>query len=467
MGNYFLAVDIGASSGRHILGSLQDGRIVIEEVYRFGNGMAKKDGHLQWDVAYLAKEIVAGMRKCKEIGKIPVTMGIDTWGVDYVLLDKEDKIVGNTYGYRDSRTKGMDEEVYRHIPMEKLYERNGIQKQIFNTVYQLMAAKVQEPEMLAKADSLLMMPDYFNFVLTGVKKSEYTNATTGQLVYVKTNDWDWELMDILGFPKKIFRPLSMPGTVVGDLKEEIAKEAGYQCRVMQIASHDTASAVLAVPSLEEESLYISSGTWSLLGTEIREPVCTPESMEKNFTNEGGYDYRFRYLKNIMGLWMIQSVRHEFDDAYSFAEICRQAEEEKEFPSRVDVNDDCFLAPDNMTKEIQTYCERTGQKIPETLGQIATVIYQSLAECYAEAFADVEHLTGKKYKAVNIVGGGANAAYLNELTACKSGRTVYAGPGEATAIGNLAVQMMEAGELGGLQETRKCIFDSFGVEEYRA
>lgn len=465
MGDYFLAVDIGASSGRHILGSMQDGRMVIEEIYRFENGMAKKDGHLCWDVEHLSKEIVAGMRKCKEAGKIPVTMGIDTWGVDYVLLDKENQIVGNTYGYRDNRTKGMDEEVYRHIPLEKLYERNGIQKQIFNTVYQLTAAKVQEPETLERTDSLLMMPDYFNFVLTGVKKSEYTNATTGQLVYVDTNDWDWELMDILGLPKNIFQPLSMPGTVVGDLRQEIADKVGYQCKVMQITSHDTASAVLAVPSLEDECLYISSGTWSLLGTEIMKPICSKESMEKNFANEGGYDYRFRYLKNIMGLWMIQSVRHEFDDAYSFAEICEQAEAEKDFPSRVDVNDDCFLAPENMTKEIQLYCARTGQKKPETLGQIAAVIYQSLAECYAKAFEDVERLTGKKYPAVHIVGGGSNAAYLNELTAAKSGRTVYAGPGEATAIGNIAVQMMEAKELGSLQEARKCIFHSFGVKEF--
>lgn len=466
MGDYFLAVDIGASSGRHILGSMQDGKMCIEEVYRFENGMVKKDGHLQWDVAHLEKEIVAGMKKCKEVGKVPVTMGIDTWGVDYVLLDEKNRIVGNTYGYRDGRTRGMDEEVYRHIPLEKLYERNGIQKQIFNTIYQLMAAKMQEPETLEKADCLLMMPDYFNFVLTGIRKSEYTNATTGQLVYVKTNDWDWELMDILGLPKKIFQPLSMPGTVVGPLKEEIAKEIGYQCQVMQIASHDTASAVIAVPALKEESLYISSGTWSLLGTEVMEPICTRESMEKNFANEGGYDHRFRYLKNIMGLWMIQSVRHEFQDAYSFAEICKQAEAQKEFPSRVDVNDDCFLAPENMTKEIQAYCERTGQKVPESLGELATVVYQSLAECYAEAFENVEKLTGKKYQAVNIVGGGSNAAYLNELTALKSGRTVYAGPGEATAIGNLAVQMMEAGELGSLSEARKCIFHSFGVMEYQ-
>lgn len=466
MGDYFLAVDIGASSGRHILGSIQEGRMTLEEIYRFENGMVKKHGHLLWDVEHLEKEIITGMRKCRENGKIPVAMGIDTWGVDYVLLDKEDKIVGNTYGYRDGRTKGMDEEVYRHIPLEKLYGRNGIQKQIFNTIYQLTAAKMQEPETLKRADCLLMMPDYFNFVLTGMKKSEYTNATTGQLVSVETNDWDWELIDLLGLPKHIFQPLSMPGTMVGGLREEIAKEVGYPCQVMQIASHDTASAVLAVPVLEGESLYISSGTWSLLGTEIMAPICSKESMEKNFTNEGGYDYRFRYLKNIMGLWMIQSVRHEFKDAYSFAEICEQAEAEKDFPSRVDVNDDCFLAPDNMTEEIRSYCGRTGQKKPETLGQIATVVYQSLAECYAEAFRDVENLTGKKYRAVNIVGGGSNAAYLNELTAAKSGRTVYAGPGEATAIGNLAVQMMEAGELGSLEEARKCIFHSFGVKEYR-
>lgn len=466
MGDYFLAVDIGASSGRHILGSMQEGQMMLEEIYRFENGMVRKEGHLLWDVEHLEKEIIAGMRKCRESGKIPATMGIDTWGVDYVLLDKEGKIAGNTYGYRDSRTRGMDGEVYRSIPLERLYERNGIQKQIFNTIYQLAAAKAQEPETSERADCLLMMPDYFNFVLTGVKKSEYTNATTGQLVSVETNDWDWELIDLLSLPKHIFQPLSMPGTVVGDLREEVAKEVGYQCRVMQIASHDTASAVLAVPSLEEESLYISSGTWSLLGTEIKAPICSKESMDKNFTNEGGYDYRFRYLKNIMGLWMIQSVRHEFEDAYSFAEICEQAEAEKDFPSRVDVNDDCFLAPDNMTEEIQSYCEKTGQKKPETLGQIATVVYQSLAECYAEAFRDVENLTGKKYRAVHIVGGGSNAAYLNELTAAKSGRIVYAGPGEATAIGNLAVQMMEAGELGGLADARKCIFHSFGVKEYR-
>lgn len=467
MGEYFLAVDLGASSGRHILGKMENGKIEIEEIYRFENGMIKRNGHLYWDVERLSKEILVGMKKCKEIGKIPVTMGIDTWALDYVLLDKDDRVVADTYGYRDGRTRCMDEEVAKYISPDKLYERTGIQKMIINTIYHLMAAKLEEPETLEKAQSFLMIPDYFNFVLTGVKKSEYTNATTGQLVNVKTNDWDRELITKLGLPEKMFLPLTMPGTIVGDLKESVAEEVGYQCKVLQIASHDTASAVISVPALEEESLYISSGTWSLLGTEIKEPICTKESQEANFTNEGGYQYRFRYLKNIMGLWMIQSVRHEFNDAYSFAEICDMAEEEKDFPSRVDVNDDCFLAPESMIGEIKTYCEKTGQPVPESVGQLATVIYQSLAESYAETFNAVEALTGKKYKAVNIVGGGSNAAYLNELTAKKSGRTVYAGPGEATAIGNLVVQMIEAGLLSDLQEARKCIFDSFGVKEYNA
>lgn len=466
MGDYYLAIDLGASSGRHILGTMNNGKMELEEIYRFENGMVKKDGHLLWDVKRLSEEIINGIAKCKEIGKIPKTIGIDTWAIDYVLLDENDSIVGNTYGYRDLRTKGMDEEVYKIIPLEKLYARNGIQKLIFNTIYQLMALKIQEPEVLAKADTMLMIPDYFNFVLTGIKQSEYTNATTGQLVSVENNDWDMELIKELGFPEKIFKPLKMPGTMVGPLKPEIAERVGFNCEVMQIASHDTASAVIAVPTESDNSLYISSGTWSLLGTEIKEPICTKESMELNYTNEGGIDYRFRYLKNIMGLWMIQQVRHETGDAYSFAVICEEAEKEKDFPSRVDVNDDRFLAPENMTEEIKKACEESGQKVPETLGQIATVVYQSLAESYASTIDGIEKITGNKYDAINIVGGGSNAAYLNELTALKSKRTVYAGPGEATAIGNIAVQMMEAKELAGLKEARKCIFDSFGVKEYK-
>ena len=465
MGKYFLAVDIGASSGRHIIGYLENGKMVLEEVYRFENGMQKVDGHLCWDTVHLSNEIINGLKKCKEVGKVPEYMGIDTWGVDYVLLDKDDKVLGKTYGYRDKRTDDMDLEVAKCIPISELYARNGIQKTTFNTIYQLMAHKYYEPELLEQAETLLQTPDYYNFVLTGKKKSEYTMATTGQLLDPNTNDWDYELIDMLGFPRKIFIPLTPPGTIVGHLTDEIASEVGFQCTVMQIASHDTASAVMAVPAPSGEALYISSGTWSLLGTEIKKPICTKESEIANFTNEGGYDYRFRYLKNIMGLWMIQSVRHETGDAYSFAQLCDMAEEVRAFPSRVDVNDQCFMAPDNMTEEIKDYCKRTNQQVPETIGEVATVIYQSLAECYAEMFDKLEEITGNKFAAVNIVGGGSNADYLNRLTKEKSGRTIYAGPGEATAIGNIAAQMIEAGELSDLVETRKCIFDSFGVKEY--
>ena len=465
MGKYFLAVDIGASSGRHIIGYLENGKMVLEEVYRFENGMQKVDGHLCWDTVHLSNEIINGLKKCKEVGKVPEYMGIDTWGVDYVLLDKDDKVLGKTYGYRDKRTDDMDLEVAKCIPISELYARNGIQKTTFNTIYQLMAHKYYEPELLEQAETLLQTPDYYNFVLTGKKKSEYTMATTGQLVDPNTNDWDYELIDMLGFPRKIFIPLTPPGTIVGHFTDEIASEVGFQCTVMQIASHDTASAVMAVPAPSGEALYISSGTWSLLGTEIKKPICTKESGIANFTNEGGYDYRFRYLKNIMGLWMIQSVRHETGDAYSFAQLCDMAEEVRAFPSRVDVNDQCFMAPDNMTEEIKDYCKRTNQQVPETIGEVATVIYQSLAECYAEMFDKLEEITGNKFAAVNIVGGGSNADYLNRLTKEKSGRTIYAGPGEATAIGNIAAQMIEAGELSDLVETRKCIFDSFGVKEY--
>lgn len=466
MSKYYLAIDIGASSGRHILGTLADGKMQLEEIYRFENGMKKHGEHLLWDVDSLFSEIVNGLKKCKELGKIPETLGIDTWGVDYVLLDSEDNVVGNTYGYRDHRTKDIDKVVNSIISAEDLYARNGIQKQIFNTIYQLVALKEQEPEVLDKADTLLMIPDYFNFCLTGVKQSEYTNATTGQLVDNSTNQWDFELIRQLGIPEKIFKPLQVPGTPVGPLKQEIADEVGFNCQVLQIASHDTASAVIAVPTQSDECIYISSGTWSLLGTEIFEPICTEESRLENFTNEGGIEYRFRYLKNIMGLWMIQSVRHEMKDAFSFAEICNQAEEERDFPSRVDVNDDRFLSPANMTEEIKNACRESGQQVPDTLGQIATVIYRSLAESYAKAIDGIEKITGKKYDSIHIVGGGSNADYLNRLTASASGRTVYAGPGEATAIGNIAVQMIEAKELEGLKAARECIYQSFGVKCYQ-
>ena len=299
MSKYYLAIDIGASSGRHMLASMVNGKIQLEEVYRFPNGMDNKNGTLCWDVERLFTEIKNGLKKCKEIGKIPSYMGIDTWGVDYVLLDKDDKILGETVGYRDNRTNGMDAKVYETISLSALYERTGIQKQIFNTIYQLMAVKESHPEYLEQAKSILMIPDYFHFLLTGEKKNEYTNATTGQLVNAKTNEWDYELIDMLGYNKEMFQPVSMPGTVVGEFTKAIQEEVGFNCTVVLPATHDTGSAVLAVPTNDDNAIYISSGTWSLMGIERKEADCSMKSMQSNFTNEGGYDHRFRFL---LTLW---------------------------------------------------------------------------------------------------------------------------------------------------------------------
>lgn len=465
MRRYYLAVDIGASSGRHMLGSLRDGKMQLEEVYRFENGMRDRGGSLVWDTEYLFSEIRAGMKKCAELHKIPESMSIDTWAVDYVLLDPEDRVLGNTYGYRDDRTLGMDEKVYQLISEEKLYARTGIQKQRFNTIYQLMADKVQRPEVLKQAKTFLMLPDYFQFLLTGNKVSEYTNGTSTQLVSPLDKQWDRELIRQLGYPEEIFLPLQMPGTLVGNLKKSIAEEVGFDCKVVLCGSHDTASAVMAVPRAQGDALYISSGTWSLMGVELPEADCRTESREANFTNEGGYNYRFRYLKNIMGLWMIQSIRHELGDTCSFAQLCDMAMAAGDFPSRVKANDACFLAPKNMTEEIQDYCRRTSQAVPETTGELACVVYQSLADCYGETVKEIEANTGKEYGAISILGGGANAAYLNQLTANATEKTVYAGPTEATAIGNIMAQMIGAGELDGLAQARKCVYESFEIKEY--
>ena len=464
MEKYYLAIDIGASSGRHMLAGMKDGKMQLEEVYRFPNGMDNKNGTLCWDVERLFTEIKNGLKKCKEIGKIPVSMGIDTWGVDYVLLDKDDNILGDTVGYRDSRTEGMDEKVYEVIPQDDLYARTGIQKQIFNTIYQLMAVKESHPEYLEQAETILMIPDYFNFLLTGVKKNEYTEATTGQLISPKTNDWDYELIDMLGYNSGMFLPVSMPGTVVGGFTEEVQKEVGFNCTVVLPATHDTGSAVLAVPTNDDDAVYISSGTWSLMGIERKEADCSMESMKANFTNEGGYDHRFRYLKNIMGLWMIQSVKKEFTENLSFAQICEMASKET-ISSIVDCNDDCFLAPKSMIEAVQKFCRDTNQQVPETVGEISSVIYNSLAKCYGDTVEEIEAITGKKYSTIYVVGGGSNAGYLNELTAEYTGRKVSAGPSEATAIGNVIVQMLHDGVFASLPEARTCVKESFDVKIY--
>lgn len=453
--NYYLAIDIGASSGRHILGHLENNKMILEEIYRFSNGMKKKDGHLIWDVDALFEHILLGMKKCKEKNIVPVSMGIDTWAVDYVLLDEAGNRIQDVYEYRDSRTNDVDQEIYKIICEEDLYQRTGIQKQIFNTIYQLKAE-----DKLDETNCILMIPDYFNYLLSGKKITEYTNASTTQLVSPDTKDWDYDLIEMLGYPKHIFTKIKNPGYVVGNLKPEIQAVVGFDTRIVLPATHDTASAVLAVPS-NEDVLYISSGTWSLMGCELKEANCSLESKERNFTNEGGIDYRFRYLKNIMGMWMINSMKKEIANEYSFDDICEMAKKET-ITSIVDAQDHRFLAPVSMVEEVKNACLETGQEVPQTIGQIAKVIYQSLADCYKNVANEIESMTGKKYSSIHIVGGGSQAMYLNELTSKVCQKPVYAGPVEATAVGNIAAQMLSNHELMNLYEVRKCIFDSFEI-----
>ena len=466
MNKYYLAIDVGASSGRHILGHLEDSKMILEEIHRFPNGNIEKDGELIWNIDALFREIITGLKKCKEMGKIPISVGIDTWAVDIVLLDEDDKRIGNAVAYRDSGTKGMDRKVYEVISEEKLYAQTGIQKQIFNTIYQLMAWKTKKPDLYAKAKTMLMVPDYLHFLLSGVKATEYTNATTTQLVSPVTKDWDYDLINALNFFPEMFQKIVLPGTFLGTLTEEVQKEVGFNCKVVVPATHDTGSAVMAVPIKgEKEVLYISSGTWSLMGTELMNANCSQESKNANLTNEGGYDYRFRYLKNIMGLWMIQSVKKEIAQEYSFGEICEMASKE-DIPSIIDVDDDRFLVPANMTEEVKQACEELGQKVPASMAEVAAVIYNSLAQCYGKTIAEIEAITGKCFEGIHIVGGGSNADYLNELTAMATGKTVYAGPTEATAIGNLCAQMIAEGELKDLADARNCIYESFPIRKFQ-
>lgn len=467
MPKYYLAIDIGASSGRHMLAYMENGRLKLDEIYRFENGMVREKGRLLWDTNRLLAEIKEGMKRCHELGKIPYSMSIDTWAVDYVLLDQEDNVLGDTYAYRDDRTNGCDELVYEHISEDQLYARTGIQKQKFNTIYQLMAVKRDDPELLDKAHTMLMLPDYFQFKLTGHKMSEYTNATSTQLVDPKTGQWDRALIELLGYPSGAFLELHMPGTEVGDLSTDVQEEVGFNCKVLMCASHDTASAVMAVPDEQENGIYISSGTWSLMGVELNEAYCSKQSQEANFTNEGGYEMRFRYLKNIMGLWMIQSVRNELGKKHSFAELCSMAEENKDFPSRVDVNDRSFLAPESMIVAIKEYCKKTDQKEPLTVGELAAVIYESLAACYGQTVREIEQGVKIQYDKIHVIGGGSNAVYLNMLTAHATGKTVYAGPSEATAIGNGLAQMISDGVFGSLREARRCVKGSFDIKCYNA
>ncbi|MCL2362009.1 MAG: rhamnulokinase [Defluviitaleaceae bacterium] len=451
----FLAIDIGASSGRHLLGTTQNGRLVLEEVYRFPNEMKRLDGQLIWDTNELLDEILTGMKKCVEIGKIPVSVGIDTWGVDFVLLDEAMKMIGPAVAYRDSRTDGMFEEVAKHIPDQELYARTGIPKLVFNTIYQLMALKKTAPEILDKAHRLLFLPDYLHFLLSGVAETEYTIASTSALVKAGSQEWDDEVISRCGFPRNIFGKIVPPGTVLGDLRQDIQARVGYNCKVTMPASHDTKSAIMAVPADCESPLFLSSGTWSIMGVERTDPDCSEKSRIRTFTNEGGYGGQVCYMRNIMGLWIIQCVKKELGDKYSFAQLCEMAEKST-IATIVDVNDPRFLAPDNMIKTLKEVCAEKDMPVPQEPGELAAVIYNSLAQSYDDTARELEALTGTTYDAIYIVGGGAKAEYLNDLTAKATGKLVHAGPSEATAIGNMLAQMIAMGVFKDLHEARACV-----------
>lgn len=457
---YYLSIDIGASSGRHILSSVQNGKLILEEVYRFENGMTEKDGHLVWDYKKLFSDILQGMKECKKAGKIPVSVGIDTWGVDYALIDKAGEVIGDVFAYRDGRTAEPIKKLHSKIPFETLYERTGSQFQIYNTIYQLYTDKLSGK--LANAERFLMMPDFFNYLLTGVMKNEFTNASTTGLMSAKTREWDMQTVRELELPEKLFKELSDPATFVGRLKPEIADEVGYDLNVVLPATHDTASAVMAVPEVGQP-LYISSGTWSLLGIESPVAISTEEALKENFTNEGGYGRSTRFLKNIMGLWMIQCVRREYNKKYSWADFVKLSKEVKDFNSIVDVNDSSFMAPASMIDAIKAYCAKTGQKVPETPGEIALCVYDSLAVCYNKAIETVEKVTGYKFNVIHIVGGGCQNGYLNELTAKRTGRKVVAGPVEATAIGNALAQLLYDGAVSDINKAKNLVKDSFDTE----
>lgn len=477
----YLAIDIGASSGRHIVGKIENGSLKLEEVYRFDNIQVHQHGHDCWDLECLWTGILEGLKECKRKNLIPDSIGIDTWAVDYVLLDGCDEVIGDAVAYRDQRTQGMKKRVNQIISEEELYQRTGIQYQPFNTIYQLMALKMEHPEALEKAEWLLMIPEYFNYKLTGIKQNEYTNATSSNLVNAYTKTWDREVIQRLGLPQEIFHELAMPETVLGHLSEEIQQLVGFDSIVMLPATHDTGSAFLAIPAKDEQAVYISSGTWSLLGVENESPITSMASMKQNFTNEGGAWYRYRYLKNIMGLWMIQSIRRELNGTayvkgkqqrfvsnrtWSFPDLIEEAKQAEYFDSFVDVNKECFLAPESMIEAIKQECASTHQRVPETVGELMQCVYHSLALCYQRAIEDLEELTGKVFTSINIVGGGSQDHYLNQKTAQAAQKTVYAGPVEGTAIGNLIVQMIAHHEIKDLQEARDCIRAGFEIREVK-
>ena len=460
----YIAVDIGASSGRLMLSSLdEEGKMSLTEIHRFKNGFSETAGADRWQIQHLTTEILKGLAKVKAAGIEECYVGIDTWGVDYCLLDEAGELMEAPIAYRDKRTQDAMADFDEKMPLTELYQRTGIQLMNFNTVFQLL---VEDKEKLAKASSLLLIPDYLGYVFTGNQVLEKTNASTMQLLNLTTRKIDSEILAVLEVSEELFPPLVEPGSILGELQQARFPEYDLpKATFITIASHDTASAVVGTPGAGEDWAYISSGTWSLMGAELKDGIATPAAYDANFTNEWGVAGSIRFLKNIMGMWLIQEVARMQDYQYSYAELADMAAKEAPYQQFVNVNDDRFLNPANMIEEFQAYCRETGQKVPETPGEIARCVYDNLALCYAVELKNLQAITGRKINKLHIVGGGSNNRLLNQLTADACNVTVEAGPGEATAIGNLVVQMVATSGFGDLASARKAVRASFDLHTY--
>lgn len=471
----YLAADLGASSGRVVGGIFTGSSLSLEEVYRFDNGGVSAAGKLQWDVLNQWSSMVRGLRAAgaQFQGRV-ASVGVDTWGVDFGLLGRNDELLGNPYHYRDSRTKGMYDQAFQLVSKEQIFAETGLQFMEFNTVYQLLSMKLSQSPLLDLAEHLLMMPDLFHWLLTGEKGNEYTDASTTQLVSPFARDWSRDLASKLGIPTNIFGKMLQPGTVLGGLRKGVEEDTGLSgVKVVLPGTHDTASAVMAVPAAsvpgsKPDWCYISSGTWSLMGVETPEPIVSPRCYQLNFTNEGGIGGTTRLLKNITGLWLVQQCRAQWKQEgheFGWQELTRRAEEHLPLQSLVNPDDAAFVAPRDMPAAIRDYCSRTGQIVPPTEGAVIRCALESLALRYRMVLAMLEELIGGEIKTIHIVGGGTQNRLLCQMTADACNRRVVAGPVEATAIGNVMMQAVADGGVASIAEAREVIRKSFKVEEY--
>lgn len=460
-----IAVDIGASSGRVMLARLNHNKeLSLEEIHRFKNEIRFIDGHYRWDISYLFKEILIGLSKVKSSGVVQATIGIDTWAVDYCLLDKNGELLAQPIAYRDERTNGAMEEVFQTIPAETIYAKTGIQFLKFNTLYQLYR---EDRELLNKTSSVLMIPDYLAYLLTGQQTLEITNASTTQLLEVHSEELDQDLLDLLQLSREKFPRVVQSGEVIGEVLSDL--QATYdlpECKVIAVGTHDTASAVIGVPSTATHPAYISSGTWSLIGLENQSPITSQEAFEQNYTNERGAYHTYRFLKNITGMWAVQEIARNLDYRYSYAEMAQEAYQVEPFLQYVNLNNDRFTKPQNMIEEIQTYCRETNQIVPETVGELTMCIYSNLALIYAHEWKNMQELSNQPCDTLHIVGGGSNVKLLNQLTADVIGKPVVAGPSEATAIGNVMVQLISEGLFASVREARAWLKEQFVYDTYQ-